>query len=398
MFHHTPSSRLMIASSSTMHASVLSDELLIRCHERVPLFDRENRFGMEDFEELQQAGYLRLPIPTAFGGPGLSLSEVVREQRRLAYFAAPTAEAVAMHFGWVGVAASLWQSGDRSLQWVLEEAARGRIFSAGHAESGHDVPLTSSTTRAERVQGGYRITGHKSFGALGPVWDYMGLHALDESDPMAPVIVHVFMPRNTEGYARRDGAESLGMRATRRDETLLDGAFIPDRYLARTVAAGPRGLDPFVVTLMAWQLLGAAAVSAGMARRALDITMEALRTSGHAASGLAMAQHAGVQQRVADMGLALEAIEPHLHHTAAEWSNGVLHGARWPMKLLAAKHHAAEGAWRVIDTALDLAGGLGVSRRAGLEQLFRDARLSRLHPGNALYVHEVVGRTLLGLP
>lgn len=387
----------MTAPLAPVQPSALSDDVLIRCHERAPLYDQQNRFAQEDVDELLAAGYFRQPLPAAFGGAGWSLSKIVREQRRLAYFAAPTAEAVTMHFAWVGVAAELWRAGDQSLQWVLEEAAQGRVFTAGHAEAGQDVPFTTSTTRAERVQGGYRLTGHKSFGALGPVWDYMGLHALDESDPACPKILHVFMPRNTEGYMRRDGAEALGMRATRRDETLLDGAFIPDRYVARVVPAGSAADDLFVTTLMAWQLLGYAAVSVGMARRALDLTVETLRKSTHAGSGRPLSQHAGAQQRIADMGLELEAMEPHLEHVASAWSRGVPHGARWPMKLLAAKYHAVEGAWRVIDTALDLAGGVGISRRVGLEQLFRDARLGRVHPGNALQVREVVGRTLLGV-
>ena len=387
----------MSVSAISTPNSVLADELLIRCLERAPHYDRENRFAQEDFDELQDAGYLRLPIPQEFGGSGYSLAKMVREQRRLAYFAGPTAEAITMHLAWVGMAADRWRNGDRSLQWLLEEAAAGAIFTAGHAEAGHDVPLTASTTAAQRVQGGYRLTGHKSFGALGPVWSFMGLHALDDSDPTEPKIVHAFMPRNTEGYTRRESTDALGMRATRRDETLLDGAFIPDRYVARVVSAGSHGNDAFVVTLMAWQLLCFATVAAGMARRALDITVETLRKTPHALTRRAMAHHAGAQQRVADMGLELEAIEPHLEQLATSWSRGVSHGSRWPMKLLAAKHHAVEGAWRVIDTAIELAGGIGVSRRAGLEQLFRDARLSRVHPGNALHVREVVGRTLLGL-
>jgi alkylation response protein AidB-like acyl-CoA dehydrogenase len=386
----------MTATTATP-PSVLTDELLIRCLERAPQYDRESRFAQEDFDELQQAGYLTLPLPEAFGGKGYNLAKVVREQRRLAYFTGPTAEAVTMHLAWVGVAADRWRNGDHSLQWLLEEAAAGRVFTAGHAEAGHDVPLTASTTTAQRVQGGYRLTGHKSFGALGPVWSFMGLHALDDSDPSEHKIVHAFMPRNTEGYTRREGTDALGMRATRRDDTLLDGAFIPDRYVARIVSAGSHGHDAFVVALMAWQLLGFAAVSAGMARRALDLTVETLRKTQHTVTRRSMAHHAGAQQRVADMGLELEAIEPHLEQIASAWSRGVSHGHRWPMKLLAAKHHAVEGAWRVIDTAIELAGGVGVSRRAGLEQLFRDARLGRVHPSNALYVREVVGRTLLGV-
>src|SRR5436190_1971489 len=74
--------------------SVLSDELLARCAQRAPIYDRENRFFGDDFEELRRAGYLRMPIPQEFGGMGFSLAEVCREQRRLAYHAPATALAV----------------------------------------------------------------------------------------------------------------------------------------------------------------------------------------------------------------------------------------------------------------------------------------------------------------
>jgi alkylation response protein AidB-like acyl-CoA dehydrogenase len=45
----------------------------------------------------------------------------------------------------------------------------GAIFAAGHAESGNDLPVLLSTTKAEKVNGGYRFTGKKSFGSLTPV-------------------------------------------------------------------------------------------------------------------------------------------------------------------------------------------------------------------------------------
>lgn len=376
---------------------VLTDEVLIRCQERGPRYDRENVFFTEDFQDLRDAGYLTLPVPTELGGRGLPLAGVAQEQRRLAYHAAPTALAINMHLYWVGVAADLWRAGDHSLQWVLEEAARGHVFAAGHAESGNDIPVLLSTTRAERVDGGYRFTGHKSFGSLTPVWTYMGLHGMDMSDPARPRVVHAFMPRNTEGYAIRETWDTLGMRATRSDDTILDGAFVPDRYVARVVPAGAAGIDAFVLSMLAWALIGFGNVYFGMARHALDLTAETLRKKTSIALTRPMAYHPGVQQQVAEMGLELEAIEPHLDRVADDWSRGVDHGARWPMKLLAAKYRAVEGSWKVIDTALDLAGGFGIFRRAGIEQLFRDARLGRIHPGNTLFTHEIVGKTLLGI-
>src|SRR6516165_6572945 len=98
---------------------ILSNELLTRCHERAAIYDRENRFFHEDFEDLRSAGYLTMAVPEELGGRGLTLVQVCREQRRLAYHAPATAIAVNMHIYWTGLAADLWRSGDRSLEWLL---------------------------------------------------------------------------------------------------------------------------------------------------------------------------------------------------------------------------------------------------------------------------------------
>ena len=91
---------------------VLSDDLLARCKERAPVYDRENRFFQEDFEELRDAGYLRMAIPRELGGLGITMAEAMQEQKRLAYHAAPTALAMNMHLYWTGVATDLWRSGE----------------------------------------------------------------------------------------------------------------------------------------------------------------------------------------------------------------------------------------------------------------------------------------------
>src|SRR2546421_8415817 len=142
-------------------AGTLSDEMLARFASRAATYDRENRFFDEDFMELRAAKYLLLPAPAEFGGAGMSLAQVCREQRRLAYHAPATALAGNMHLYWIAVAADLWRRGDVSLEWMLREAAAGEIFAAGHAESGNDVPVLLSTSKAERVEGGYRFTGRK---------------------------------------------------------------------------------------------------------------------------------------------------------------------------------------------------------------------------------------------
>ena len=76
--------RRKIMTTVTGYHSVLSDEMLERFAGRAAAYDRENRFFFEDFEELRQAGYLLIAVPTEFGGLGMSLAEVCQEQRRLA--------------------------------------------------------------------------------------------------------------------------------------------------------------------------------------------------------------------------------------------------------------------------------------------------------------------------
>ena len=175
---------------------LLTDDMLQRFDERAPVYDRENRFFQEDWDELRASGYLAGPLPTDMGGSGLSLSEVNQLQRRLAYHAPATALAVNMHVYWVGVGADLRRTGAPGGDWILDAAARGEILAAGHGERGNEFPVLLSSATAEPVDGGWEVTAHKMFGSLTPVWTYLGLHALDTSDPDAPKVIHGFLSRD----------------------------------------------------------------------------------------------------------------------------------------------------------------------------------------------------------
>ena len=135
-------------------ASLLSDADLDRFGGRAAGYDRDNLFLTEDFSDLRRAGYLLMAVPEEFGGHGMNLAAVAREQRRLTTRAPATALAINMHLYWTGVAADLFRAGDASCLWILEEAARGAVFAAGHGESGNDFPVLFSSARAGRTRGG----------------------------------------------------------------------------------------------------------------------------------------------------------------------------------------------------------------------------------------------------
>ena len=51
----------------------------------------------------------------------------------------------------------------------------------------------------------------------------------------------------------------------------------------------------------------------------------------------------------------------------------------------------------VVDRAMDLTGGGGAFKRSRMEQIFRDARMGRFHPGNTLLAHELIAKMSLGI-
>jgi alkylation response protein AidB-like acyl-CoA dehydrogenase len=380
----------------TTTSDLLTDDMLARFDERAPVYDKENRFFHEDLEELRASGFLTAAVPTDMGGSGIKLDAYSQLARRLGYHAPATALAVNMHVYWTGLAADLLRAGDESCRWILEQAAEGEIFAAIHGEAGNDVPLFLSTSQAERVEGGWLISGHKIFGSLSPVWTYAGFHAMDASDPENPRVVHGFLPRTAKGYQIVDTWDTLGMRATQSQDTVLDKAFVPDEFVPLVCVPGFAGAGMFQLSIFAWALMGFASVYLGAAQRAFDLTVSRLPQRSSLALTRSMAYHPEVQHLVAEMRMTYDAAEALLERTTTDWANGVAH-ADWPVRLVGTRHTVINSAYDIVDKAMDLSGGAAAFKRNRLEQIFRDVRMGRFHPGNTLLAHEVVGKLCLGI-
>lgn len=376
--------------------TLLPPDLLARMDERAPVYDRENSFFQEDFDELRATGFLDIAIPTEFGGHGFGLDVVADALRRIAYVAPATALAVNMHVYWTGVAADLLKGGDDSAQFILEEASAGKVFAALHGERGNDMPFFLSTSSAEKVDEGWKINGHKIFGSLSPVWDYAGFHAMDTSDPENPKIVHGFLQRDAAGIDVVDTWDTLGMRATQSQDTVLTDAFAADDKVVRVCAPGMAGADMFHVAVFAWALLDFAAVYHGLARRAFDLTVAGLPDKSSIALSRSMAHHPEIQHHVAEMRIALDASEALLERTTHDWAAGVEH-ADWPIRIVGTRHRVINESFEIVDKAMDLTGGGGAFKHSRMEQIFRDARMGRFHPGNTFLAHELIGKLSLGL-
>jgi len=377
---------------------VLPDALLERIRGRAAGYDRDNAFFHEDLEELVGAGYLKMFVPADDGGLGFGLEAVAQCQRRLATAAPATALAVNMHLVWTGVAHVLKARGDTSLDFVLKEAAEGAIFAFGNSEAGNDSVLFDSRTMAAPLQdGGYSFTGTKIFTSLSPAWTRLGIFGKDpDAREGEGELVHGFITRETPGYRIVDDWDTLGMRASQSNTTVLDGAVVPPERIFRKIPVGP-SRDPLIFAIFACFETLLAAVYTGVGERALAVGVETVtRRTSFKNNGRSYAQDPDIRWKVAEAAMAMDALYPQLAAVAADVDALADHGAQWFPKLVGLKVNATETARKVVDLAIRVSGGSSYFRGSELERLYRDVLAGMFHPSDDESAHNTVANAWLG--
>jgi len=130
--------------------------------------------------------------------------------------------------------------------------------------------------KAERVEGGWRITARKIFASGVPVGDVLVTSAVWDNPESGPIVLHFPLPLKGGGVKVLNTWRVLGMRGTGSHDIVIDGAFVPD---ARSSCAVPRGkwhLLFYVISLLAIPLIYS--VCLGVAEAARDIALERARS------------------------------------------------------------------------------------------------------------------------
>jgi alkylation response protein AidB-like acyl-CoA dehydrogenase len=377
---------------------ILTGPLLERIRGRAAGYDRDNAFFHEDLADLQAAGYLKIFVPAVDGGLGLGLTEAAQLQRLLATAAPATALAINMHLVWTGVAHVLAARGDSSLDFILQEAAQGEVFAFGNSEAGNDSVLFDSRTEAVPLpDGSYSFTGRKIFTSLSPAWTRLGIFGKDSSAyEGAGELVHGFITRATPGYEILPDWDTLGMRASQSNTTLLDGAVVPAERIFRKLPVGPNA-DPLIFAIFACFETLLAAVYTGIGERALVLGVEAVkRRTSFKNGGRSYAQDPDIRWKVAEAAMAMDALYPQLSRVTADVDELVDHGSQWFPRLVGLKVRATETARAVVDLAIRVSGGSSYFRGSELERLYRDVLAGMFHPSDDESAHNTVANAWLG--
>jgi acyl-CoA dehydrogenase len=280
-------------------------------------------------------------------------------------------------------AVSLFGTAEQRL-WLEKTRAGAAISAFALTEPGSGSDVANTATVAERVPGGYRLTGEKTYISNGGIADVYVIFARTGEAPGARGLSAFLMPADVAGLTI---AERIEVIAPHPLATLkLDGVILPESALIGRAGEGFKlamsVLDVFRSTV------GAAAL--GMARRALD---EALaRTQARKIQGEPLSSLQMVQGHLADMALKVDAAALLVYRAAWTKDQGA---ARVSREAAMAKLYATEAAQEVIDAALQLHGGDGVRVGVKVEELYRDIRALRIYEGASDVQRVVIARSIL---
>jgi isovaleryl-CoA dehydrogenase len=351
---------------------------------RAHAIDAEQSFPSESWAEAAELGLLGATVPGELGGAGLGLIELCLIGEELAAVCASTAATV-LHQADM-VVGRIARHGDamQKERW-LPGLIDGRIvgcLAMTEPEAGSDV--MSMRTRAERVDGGWRLNGTKTFITNGPVADLALVYA---RTPASDRSLGLFaIPTASPGFARGRKFSKMGWRGSPTGELLLDDCAVGDEALIGAEDGGRaillEGLDSERVLM--------AAESVGIAQGALEA---ALSYAGERRQfGKPIGEFQMIGAKLADMFAETEACRALTRSLAARIDAGE---ADQRALASAAKLLAGDVAMKVTTEAVQVFGGYGYIDEFPVERYMRDAKLMQIGGGTAEIQRFIIARELL---
>ncbi|GAC1580069.1 MAG: acyl-CoA dehydrogenase family protein [Candidatus Dormibacteria bacterium] len=351
--------------------------------------DREGTFVTEGYEALRRSGYLRLAVPQRLGGLGASMRQVCHAQAELGRHDGSTALAASMHLHVVMGFAYRWRRGFLAVRGLLRQIVEDDLVVASSGASDWLWPSGSATA----VEGGFRLSGRKSFVSQSPVADIFYTAAVHHDPERGPVVVVLAVDAVAEGVERIDNWDTLGMRGTGSNDVRFGDVFVPaDRVLMRRelgkVDQGIRSQLVHSSPVIAAAYFG---IAQGARDEAVRVVSERLRGDGRS-----LAEDPQRQREVGLMDYRLRTAWWALMGAADMMTGDYRVNDELVLAASLAKRMVVHSAIAVVDLAMETVGGGGYYRTSRIERAYRDVRAGKFHPLNSEATLSFAGRLALG--
>jgi alkylation response protein AidB-like acyl-CoA dehydrogenase len=349
---------------------------------RAAAHDADDSFVAENYRDLAARRVFSAGVPIELGGGGASHAELCDMIRELGRGCGSTALALSMHTH--VVAAMVWNyRRGQPVEGVLRRIAAEQLVLVSTGAS--DWLMSSGT--AERVEGGYRVSGRKIFGSGSPAGNLLITTAPFDDPVDGPMVLHFPVWMNDPGVTVLDNWRALGMRGSGSNDVLLEGVFVPESAVSLRRARGKwHPLYSAVLTIAVPIFLSA---YVGVAEAARDLALQQLQRKR---------ADADVWYLVGELENALTTGQMAVRELIELCANYAFTPDIPTANAVAIrKTIAAQALLAAVEKALEVVGGGGLFRTMGLERLLREIHGVQFHPLQAKRQHRFSGRVALGL-
>ncbi|MEB3751598.1 acyl-CoA dehydrogenase family protein [Geobacillus sp. FSL W8-0032] len=337
-------------------------------------YDERAEFPFADFADLQEAGFLSLTIPVEYGGQGASLYEWVLVQEVLAQGSGATA----LSFGWhASILMRLFllrRWSESTLARLAEEVVQHHaLINSAHSERATGSPARGGKPETTAVlrDGRFVLRGRKAFASLAPALDYVLISAtIEDSGDVGEFLV----PMGAKGIRIEPTWNTLGMRATRSDDLVLEDVEVGTDALVETLGK-PNETAP----AQGW-LLHVPACYLGIAIAARNEALRFAQTYQPNTLSRPIAATPEVQRKIADMEWRLVHARHFLYAVADLWDRYPEKRTEMKEELAAVKLVATNTALEVVDGAMRIVGGQSLFADSPLGRYYRDVRAGLHNP------------------
>ena len=345
-----------------------------------PDLDREDRVPFETLEKMADAGLMGLCVPEEYGGAGAGFLSYCLLIEEISRADAGVGVTLAVHTSAGTLPIVMFGTEEQKARWVPPLARGERIgcFALTEPETGSDAAAIG--TRAERVDGGYRVSGHKQWVTNGRIAGTMILFARVPEGITAFVV-----GMDAEGISFGAHAKKMGVISATTDDVHFDNVFVPEED---RLGEEGKGLRVALGTLDTGRI-GIAAQAVGIAEAAFRYATQ--YAAGRTTFGKPIAEHQAIAFKLADMQTKIRAARLLVHEAAWMKDNAMPHGESGAR----AKLYASQVANEVAYDAVQVLGGQGYMKDHPVERYYRDARVTEIYEGTSEIQRLVISRAIM---
>ena len=378
-FTLTSEQRLLRDSIVKFAGAELNNDLIQR--------DRAQTFSRELWRRCAVVGLPGLPVPEEFGGANADPLTCAIALEALGYGCRDGGLVFSLCAHLLACVVPVWQHGsDEQKRRYLTGLCDGTLIGA-HAitEPGSGSDTFAMRLRAEKTDGGWRLSGSKTFISNGPVADVVVVFAVtDPGKGFHGGITAFLVERGTIGFSVGQKFDKMGLRTSPVGELVFEDAQVPEGAVLGSVGGGAGVFG----TAMEWERSLLVAAHVGTIERLLETSITYARTRSQ--FGQVIGKFQAVAHKIADMKVQLEAARLLVYRTASRLTSS----RSVSLDAAITKLFVSESLVRTALDAVQLHGGYGFMEEYEVERALRDAVGSTLYSGTSEMQRNIIARWL----